>query len=170
MNLEEYLASQQVFSERTFGPGERTKGVLDHIAKELDEIKAKPDDLSEWVDVLTLAFDGALRKGFTPGEIASCLTAKLYKNIKRKWPDYRNYSQHEAIEHIKDSDKDMMLIQRGTIIRYNKRGPTAIMRVDSCSNQMYYGRHCLGGSYSCSKIEAIIATQEEVELFRSKLS
>jgi hypothetical protein len=47
--LVEYLSRQRAFSERTFGPGSRTSGVLDHICKELREIEAKPHDLSEWI-------------------------------------------------------------------------------------------------------------------------
>ena len=32
-----HLARQRAFSEKTFGPGARTKGVIDHIRKELGE-------------------------------------------------------------------------------------------------------------------------------------
>src|SRR5690606_4673333 len=34
-----HLARQREFSERAFGPGPRTKGVIDHIRKELAEIE-----------------------------------------------------------------------------------------------------------------------------------
>ena len=35
MNLLEHLRRQREWSESTFGPGNRTQGVLDHIRKEL---------------------------------------------------------------------------------------------------------------------------------------
>jgi hypothetical protein len=42
-----HLQRQRDFSEKTFGPGQRSQGVVDHIRKELEEILAKPDDLEE---------------------------------------------------------------------------------------------------------------------------
>lgn len=54
------------WSKATFGPGRRTKGLLEHIRRELDEVAAAPDDLVEWVDVVLLAFDGYWRHGGTP--------------------------------------------------------------------------------------------------------
>jgi hypothetical protein len=65
MDLIQHLFRQRDFSLRTFGPGQRTHGVLDHIRKELAEIEAKPADLTEWVDVILLALDGAWRAGPT---------------------------------------------------------------------------------------------------------
>jgi len=96
-----HLARQYFFSLKTFGPGERTKGVLDHIRMELHEVEAKPDDISEWADVMILAFDGAMRRGFTPQEIAEAIVAKQSKNEGRKWPDWRTADPDKAITHIK---------------------------------------------------------------------
>src|SRR4051812_41518412 len=79
-DLVAHLERQRAFSERTFGPGVRTDGVCDHIRKELTEIAASPHDLSEWIDVVLLALDGAWRAGFTPLEIAQALAAKQAKN------------------------------------------------------------------------------------------
>ena len=67
-DLLEYLDRQRRFSERAFGPGPRPAGVIDHIRKELIEIEAAPDDLKEWIDVVTLALDGAWRAGHRPDE------------------------------------------------------------------------------------------------------
>ena len=61
MQLSEWLDCQRSWSLRVFGPGPRTKGILKHIEKELDEIEADPGDPMEWVDVMILAFDGAWR-------------------------------------------------------------------------------------------------------------
>lgn len=100
-DLVAHLYRQRAFSERTFGPGTRTAGVLDHIRKELHEIEAKPDDVSEWVDVILLALDGAWRAGFSPEQIAQAIAAKQERNESRKWPDWRNADPGKAIEHIK---------------------------------------------------------------------
>jgi dATP/dGTP diphosphohydrolase len=104
-DLVRHLMRQREFSERTFGPGERTAGVLDHIRKELTEIEAKPDDLSEWIDVIILACDGAWRAGFTPAQIAEALVAKQAKNEARTWPDWRTAELGKAIEHVRDDNE-----------------------------------------------------------------
>ena len=98
----EHLERQREWSARTFGPGSRTNGVLDHIRKELTEIEADPTDLSEWVDVLILAFDGAWRAGWEPQQIIDAIKAKQTKNEARSWPDWRSRSEDEAIEHIRE--------------------------------------------------------------------
>jgi len=76
--------------------------VIDHIRKELVEIEADPRDLEEWIDVVTLAFDGAWRAGYTLEEIVLAYQAKQKKNENRKWPDWRTAEPGKAIEHIKD--------------------------------------------------------------------
>ena len=102
-----HIARQQAWSRMTFGPPcERGyEGVLDHIRKEIGEIEADPYDLEEWVDVITLALDGAWRIGHTPEEIAFALDAKLRKNRDRSWPDWRNQTPGKAIEHIEPCDE-----------------------------------------------------------------
>ena len=98
-DLVKHLHRQREWSRRTFGPGERTAGVLDHIRKELAEIEEKPRDLEEWIDVVILAFDGAWRVGYEPEEIAAALEAKQTKNEARRWPDWRTQPRDRAIEH-----------------------------------------------------------------------
>ncbi len=61
--FQEHLERQRAFSENTFGPGQRTAGVIAHIRKELDEIEADPADTIEWVDVMLLSLDGTWRAG-----------------------------------------------------------------------------------------------------------
>lgn len=95
----------RAWSERTFGPPSKDgnhAGVIDHIRKELVEIEADPRDLEEWIDVVTLAFDGAWRAGYTLEEIVLAYQAKQKKNENRKWPDWRTAEPGKAIEHIKD--------------------------------------------------------------------
>lgn len=96
-----HLRRQREWSERTFGPGPRTAGVIDHIQKELVEIEADPSDISEWIDVAILALDGAWRAGYSPEQIWAALKAKQAKNEARNWPDWRTAPQDKAIEHVR---------------------------------------------------------------------
>jgi hypothetical protein len=100
-DLISHLKKQQEFSEKTFGPGERTEGIINHIKKELKEIEQDPKDIKEWIDVIILAMDGAWRAGHTPEEITKALEEKFEENKKRKWPDWRTHPKGKAIEHIK---------------------------------------------------------------------
>tara|TARA_Y100000593_G_scaffold83521_1_gene157477 strand:+ start:11465 stop:11959 length:495 start_codon:yes stop_codon:yes gene_type:complete len=84
-DLVAHLTRQAAFSRATFGPGPRTKGVQDHIRKELDEIEdvySNPENhidvqpvlsqhsaeaqvhraaAAEWTDVAILGLDGLTR-------------------------------------------------------------------------------------------------------------
>jgi len=100
----EHLIRQQDFSRETFGPGARTTGVLDHISKEIEEVRAHPDDLEEWADLVILAFDGALRsleQGTDPQVILDTIINKQIKNESRVWPDWRTADPNKAIEHVR---------------------------------------------------------------------
>jgi hypothetical protein len=79
--------------------------VIDHIRKELAEIEAAPDDLSEWVDVIILAFDGAWRAGYLPQQILDAIAAKQARNEARTWPDWRTAPADQAIEHDRSADR-----------------------------------------------------------------
>jgi hypothetical protein len=100
----DHLTRQMLWSAKTFGPGHRTLGVTDHIAKELDEIRADPLDLGEWVDVIILAFDGAWRAGHQPQQIIDAIKAKQARNEARTWPDWRAFSEDQAIEHDRSGE------------------------------------------------------------------
>ena len=100
-----FADDKSAWSERTFGPGERTAGVLDHIRKELIEIERDPADLSEWVDVIILAMDGAWRSAGADGKtLAAALVAKMDKNKARTWPDWRTAPRDKAIEHDRSDE------------------------------------------------------------------
>lgn len=99
-----HLAHQREWSRDTFGPGPRLAGVLDHIRKELDEIAADPTDLSEWVDVIILALDGAWRAGHDPLWIIRGIKAKQARNEARTWPDWRTADPDKAIEHVSEGE------------------------------------------------------------------
>jgi hypothetical protein len=96
-----HLYRQREFSLRTFGPGARTEGVLNHIRKELVEVEAAPADVKEWADVILLALDGAWRAGHSPEAIAQAIHDKQGVNESRKWPDWRTADPNQAIEHIR---------------------------------------------------------------------
>lgn len=102
--LVEYFERQIDWSRETFGPSLRTKGVIDHIRKELKEIEQNPHDLSEWVDVVILAMDGFWRHGGNASDLLPALLAKQRKNMARTWPDWRTMSEDTAIEHDRSQD------------------------------------------------------------------
>ena len=72
------------WSLKTFGPGKRTRGLVEHIRRELDEILAKPDDLTEPVDVILLAMDLYARAGGK--SLMEDLRKKHNINTWRTWP------------------------------------------------------------------------------------
>ncbi len=102
-DLIDHLQRQQDFSLRTFGPGMRTAGLIDHIKKELGEIEEDPTDVTEWIDVMLLAMDGAWRAGYDAQGICQALKAKLERNMARTWPDWRSVDPTKAIEHVSKS-------------------------------------------------------------------
>jgi hypothetical protein len=97
----EYLDHQRRWSAQTFGPGLRTEGVIAHIRKELAEVEREPTDIEEWADVLILAFDGAMRAGASAQQVIDTVMAKQAKNEAREWPDWRQFTEAQAIEHIR---------------------------------------------------------------------
>lgn len=112
MNLEQHLIRQMAFSHATFGPGQRTGGVVDHIRKELMEVMQANGESCEWVDVVILALDGLTRQlAFCTGErgnpeevariACNMIVGKQTKNEARNWPDWRTQSIDRAIEHIR---------------------------------------------------------------------
>lgn len=95
------LEHQIEWSKNTFGPDVRP-GVVDHIEKELKEIRdSEYRDLEEWIDVMILGVDGAWRSGADPADIIETFKWKLEKNFRRQWPDWRETDGTTAIEHVK---------------------------------------------------------------------
>lgn len=109
-NLVAHLRRARDFSFATFGPprsppeGSPSSGVRDHLAKELKEVNETPNDVEEWADIAILAFDGALREGYTPEQIVEALVFKQTKNEHRTWPDWRTAEPGKAIEHRREFD------------------------------------------------------------------
>lgn len=101
ITLPEIISKQCAWSRMAFGEGRRTKGIIEHIKKELVEIEKDPDNIEEWIDVVILALDGAWRTGAHFDLITATLHQKMDKNALRNWPDWRECSEDQAIEHIK---------------------------------------------------------------------
>lgn len=99
-DLVSLLTTQREWSSETFGPGDRYRAILDHLHKELLEVRAEPRDVEEWIDVAILAFDGAWRTGTSPEQVVAALNAKYAKNRARTWPDWRTADPNKAIEHV----------------------------------------------------------------------
>lgn len=97
--IAEYVERQREWSRLTFGDLPRTIGITRHIEKELIEIRAAPYDLTEWIDVVILALDGAWRAGCTPAQIEWEMNRKQMCNMTRRWPNVSD--PDEPIEHIR---------------------------------------------------------------------
>ena len=123
----EHLRSQIAFSVATFGPGTRINGVLDHISKEIEEVRAEPS-LEEWIDIVILAMDGAWRhvtfskEGEGPAEnsattaanlVATALHRKLDRNFFRTWPNWRDQPRDRAIEHDRSDEVSVHPVGKG---------------------------------------------------------
>lgn len=96
------IKEQREWSDRTFGPGTRLRGVLNHIRKELAEVEEScGKDITEWVDIMVLAVDGATRSGHKPEDLLNAYAEKMAENYAREWPDWRDFSEDEPIEHVR---------------------------------------------------------------------
>jgi hypothetical protein len=93
---------QKDWSLAVLGPGERKRGLVDHIWKELGEVMRAEEPLEEWIDIVILALDGAWRSGASAEQIVEALLAKQAKNRARRWPDWRTMNPDRAIEHVRD--------------------------------------------------------------------
>ncbi|MHB8226259.1 dATP/dGTP pyrophosphohydrolase domain-containing protein [Acidithiobacillus sp.] len=100
-DLVAHLHRQRDFSLRTFGPGDCAARLLDHIRKELLEIEASPTDITEWVDVVMMALDGAWRAGYMPEAVAQAIADKQGVNEARQWPDWQKSDPDKAMEHVR---------------------------------------------------------------------
>lgn len=123
-DFQAYLARQCAVGRHAFGPGERRRGVIQHIQKELVEVQEAPTQsevCKEWTDVAILSLDGLLRAARellrqmpnkatrqlsgepTNDQVAELawelLTQKQAKNELRTWPDWRGKSEDVALEH-----------------------------------------------------------------------
>jgi hypothetical protein len=96
------LSRLQEWNLSTFGPGTRTASTLAHIRRELIEIENSPADITEWADVIILAFNGVMRAGHAPQAVLDAVRSKLTENETRSWPDWRDIPDGTPIEHVKE--------------------------------------------------------------------
>ena len=102
-SLEAFWHAQSAWSQSTFG-SDSVKGpigALKHLAKEVAEVLAAPDDLEEYADLQFLVFDATRRAGFSYDDMVEACHAKLAKNKARSWP--APTAGDEPVEHIKVS-------------------------------------------------------------------
>ena len=100
MNFTNYVRLHREWTLQALGEGEKVEGILRHIESELDEIREDPADLEEWIDLMILAIDGAVRQGYSDAQIASALVDKQLKNRARQWPPIGSVPDDQPIEHV----------------------------------------------------------------------
>ena len=111
MDLVAHLGRQRDFALQTFGPGLRDEALAAHIRKELVEVAEAadhPQAAEEWIDVIILASEAALRRLEAAGEadpaaaMAELLARKMAANEARRWPDWRAVPPGAPVEHVRD--------------------------------------------------------------------
>jgi hypothetical protein len=128
----QFLDDQAAWSRETFGPHPRVDGILAHLAKEIEETRANPSDLEEWVDLAILAWDGAQRQGFSGARFIQAYRAKAARNKERTWPDWRTRSEDQPIEHDRTEDRPTAKFADGDRVidtRWPDSSTTVIQRV-----------------------------------------
>lgn len=104
--MTQFIVNQRQFSLEAFGKGGRVAGIIDHIQRELDEVRLADSQhsvMQEFGDVALLAIDGMQRTGIPAREIARFFYEKLKKNKARKWPEITG-DESTAILHVKSID------------------------------------------------------------------
>ena len=86
----DHIERQKQWSLETFGEGEKTEIIIDHIKEELQEISEDPHNIEEWIDVIILALDGAWRAGYSATDICLAIAMKQRINEQREWQNYRH--------------------------------------------------------------------------------
>lgn len=97
-DLYAWLRQHILWSMETFGDGARTEGLCKHIEKECNEVRASPNDIMEWIDIIILACDGAWRAGYSAREICLALQQKQLINQERQWV---RTPENEPTEHTR---------------------------------------------------------------------
>lgn len=101
-----HLIRQKDWSIKTFGPDYSPAAIVAHARKELVEIENDPQDLEEWIDLIRLGFDGALRTGANPAQILVAMKDKQEVCEAREWPDWRTVPVGEPIEHVRSRPRE----------------------------------------------------------------
>lgn len=106
--LEAFWIRLERWSVKAFGPDNwrGPQGPLEHLAKEVEEVKAKPGDIMEYVDCFHLVLDATRRAGFSYQQFEDALFLKISINEKRSWPpvDMSVPCDNRAKEHDRTLD------------------------------------------------------------------
>lgn len=78
--------------------GADLSGVIAHVEKELEELKADEADPFEWVDLIFLALHALAILGFDADDVNEHLLAKYLVNRQRSWPQAE---PGKATEHVR---------------------------------------------------------------------
>lgn len=108
-DMVEFLERRGHWSLVTFGHGKRLEPLLEHLRRELAEARRKPSDITEWIDIALLAFDGAFRQGHTAHDVVAALLGKQAINEARDWPPP---TPGEPTEHVRKEPSAGELQQR----------------------------------------------------------
>jgi hypothetical protein len=73
------------WQDRTFGTAQGPIGALNHLSQEVEEAKADPTDIIEYVDCLMLIMAASRRAGFTFDQLHAAFLRKLEINKQRRW-------------------------------------------------------------------------------------
>jgi hypothetical protein len=95
--LAAFMERHRAWIERTFPRNATTEGITRHIEKECAEVRQKPDDLDEWIDILILGIHGYWRNGGTAEDLLPRLNRKLTRNESRRY--VMKDDPNEPIEH-----------------------------------------------------------------------
>ena len=129
--LDQHVVRSFAFSRATFGPGARSEGIIQHIEKEITELreainKEDSNDVEvamEWADLLILSLDGLTRHlaynvatrddktemvdpRMLAVDVVRLLNHKQARNESREWPNWRDFDQDCPIEHIRTGSDD----------------------------------------------------------------
>ena len=106
-SFRDWIVDHHQWAGKTFGPGLRTAGITKHIQKELKEIESDPRDYLEWLDVMILALNGAMRITENPDLVIEGLVKKLAINKNRIWPDWQTLTDGDPIEHVRTTEESI---------------------------------------------------------------
>lgn len=89
------------WSDQTFGADRPANTPLHHLAKEIQELIASPNDSMEYADCLILLLDAYRMTGGQADDLIETCYEKLEINRKRKWgtPD-----KNGVVEHIREDN------------------------------------------------------------------
>jgi hypothetical protein len=115
-DFEAFALRKAAHSIAAFGPRQTDEGILDHLKKEIEEVRSaeRPKEKQrEWVDIFMLGLDGLLRSLIREGYSTTRAAAEAVHMIRtkqtalemREWPDWRTVAPDKAIEHVREVEE-----------------------------------------------------------------